>query len=388
MKLGFQYQYHSKTRAIFSVNTLLSGLFCLYLLFGLIAYIQLANVGGIFTRFPIMIGLLVFIIETIYLSRRYQFVYQLTGVLLLGFLLNVLVNDRELFLGVATRILSNIGIALFLLRRPLAGFVLPFTYLLFGFVVAYFTYYFYNGIDPNAIFLTASRNTVSWLLIFYSAIIYIVTDKARSEIPVLPAVMTVIFSVMSYGRSGIISSFILLIGILLLTFYENRKNSKFYILLTFLGILFMFFLSNVGDIGNTIYDISHYFHRLETKGLSDSDGREYIWNTYISQMNMTRFLFGTNPEYDSSVISFNSNYHNSFIAFHASFGIASIIFMFLMLWDLVKLLNRNNLILLILITFIFRAFTDSGLFFESTDFLIYYITVYPFILTDQKANFT
>ncbi|PNJ94906.1 hypothetical protein CEP14_08425 [Cylindrospermopsis raciborskii C04] len=37
MKLGSQYQYHSKTRAIFSLNTLLSGLFCLYVLFGLIA---------------------------------------------------------------------------------------------------------------------------------------------------------------------------------------------------------------------------------------------------------------------------------------------------------------------------------------------------------------
>lgn len=387
MKLGFQYQYHSKTRAIFSLNTLLSGLFCLYVLFGLIAYIQTANGGGTFTRFPIIIGLLVFIIETIYLSRRYQFVYQVTGVLLLGFLLNVLVNDRESFLG-SVNIFSNIGIVLFLLRRPLAGFVLPFTYLLFGFVVAYFTYYFYNGIDPNAIFLNSSRNTVSWLLIVYSVIIYIVSDKARLKTQVLPAVMTVIFSVMSYGRSGIISSFILLIGILLLTFYENRKNTKFYILLTFLGILFMFFLSNGGDIGNTIYDISHYFHRLETKGLSDTGGREYIWNTYISQMNMTRFLFGTNPEYDSSVISFNFNYHNSWIAFHASFGIASIIFMFLMLWAMVKLLNRNNLLLLILITLILRSFTDIGFFIHLYDFLIYYISFYPFIRTHQEVNFT
>ncbi|QYX29903.1 O-antigen ligase family protein [Sphaerospermopsis torques-reginae] len=387
MKLGFQYQYHSKTRAIFSLNTLLSGLFCLYILLGLIAYIQTANGAENFSRFPIIIGLSVLIIETLYLSRRYQFVYQLTGVLLLGFLLNVLVNDRESFLGSAN-ILSNIGIVLFLLRRPLAGFVLPFTYLLFGFVVAYFTYYFYNGIDPNEIFLNSSRNTVSWLLMVYSVIIYIVSDKARLKTQVLPAVMTVIFSVMSYGRSGIICSFILLIGILLLTFYENRKNTKFYIFMTFLGILFMFFLSNGGDIGNTIYDISHYFYRLETKGLSDSDGREYIWNTYISQMNMTRFLFGTNPEYDSSVISFNSNYHNSFIAFHASFGIASIIFMFLMLGAMVKLLNRNKLLLLILITFTFRAFTDSILFLGTYDFLVYYVTAFTFIRTRQEANFT
>ena len=387
MKLGFQYKYHSKTRAIFSLNTLLSGLFCLYVLFGLIAYIQTANGVENVNRFPVIIGLLVFIIESIYLSRRYQFVYQLTGVLLLGFLLNVLVNDRESFLGSAN-ILSNIGIALFLLRRPLAGFVFPSTYLVFGFVVAYFTYYFYNGIDPNAIFLNASRNTVSWLLIIYSAIIYIVSDKGGLKIPVLPAVMTVIFSFMSYGRSGIISSFILLIGILLLTFYENKKNAKFYILLTFLGILFMFFLSNGGDIGNTIYDISHYFHRLETHGLSDSYGRGYIWSTYISQMNMTRFLFGTNPTYDSSVISFNSNYHNSLIAFHAGFGIASIIFMFLMLWAMVKLFNRNNLLLLILITVFLRSFTDSLVFFQSYDFLVYYTTFYPFIRTHQEANFT
>ncbi|MDB9402170.1 O-antigen ligase family protein [Microcystis aeruginosa CS-567/02-A1] len=384
MKLGFQYQYHSKTRAIFSLNTLLSGLFCLYVLLGLIGYIQTANGGGNFTRFPIIIGLSVFIIETLYLSRRYQFVYQLTGVLLLGFLLNVLVNNRESFLG-SSNILSNIGIALFLMRRSLAGFVSPFTYLLFGFVVAYFTYYFYNGIDPNAIFLNSSRNTVSWLLIVYSVIIYIVSDKARLKTQVLPAVMTFIFSVMSYGRSGIISSFILLIGILLFTFYENRKNAKFYILLTFIGILFMFFLSNGGDIGNTIYDISHYFHRLETKGLSDSDGRDYIWNTYISQMNMTRFLFGTNPKYDSSVITFDSNYHNSFIGFHAVFGIASIIFMFLMLRAMVKLFNRNNLLLVMLIVLFFRAFTDSVLFFHTYDFLIYYLTVYPLIRTHQEA---
>ena len=384
IKVGFKHQYQSNTRAILSINTLLSGLFCLYVLVGWIAYIQAANGLPIIRYFPIIIGLSVFIIETINLSRRYQFAYQLTGVLLLGLLLSALVNNTPFLVGSAN-LLSHTGIALFLLRRPLEGFVFPFTYLLFLFVVAYFTYYFYNGIDPNEIFLYASRNVVSWLLIVYSAIIYIVSDKARLKIPVLPAVMTVIFSVMSYGRSGIISSFILLMGILLLTFRENRKNSKFYILLTFLGILSMFFLSNGGDIGNTIYDISHYFHRLETQGLSDSAGREYIWNTYINQMDMTRFLFGTNAKYDSSVITFDYNYHNSFMNFHASFGIVSIIFMFLMLWAMVKLFNRNNLLLLILITVILRSFTDDLVFVSQPyDFIVYYITMYAFICDHHK----
>ncbi|MCX5984443.1 MAG: hypothetical protein NTY89_22190 [Nostocales cyanobacterium LacPavin_0920_SED1_MAG_38_18] len=382
MKLDFE--YHTETRAIFFLNTLLSGLFCLYLVVGWITYIQTANGVFITQYFPIIIGLLFFIIETIFFNRRYEFVYQVTGILLLGFILSKLENNTPVLLA-SVNLLSQTGVALFLLRRPLAGFILPFTYLLFGFVVAFFTYYFYNRIDPNEIFLYASRNTVSWLLIVYSAIIYIVSDKARSKIPVLPAIMTVIFSVVSYGRSGIISSFILLIGILLLTFYENRKNAKFYFFITFIGILFMFFLINRTDIGNTIYDISRYFNRLETRGLSDRDGREYIWSNYIIQMNMTRFLFGTDPRYDLSIINFKLNYHNSFINLHAYSGMAGIIFVFLMLWAMVKLFNRNKLLWLILITFILRSFTDNVLFVtQQYDFIVYYITIYAFICDHHK----
>ncbi|UUO13754.1 hypothetical protein [Dolichospermum heterosporum] len=384
MKLDFE--YHSETRAIFFLNTLLSGLFCLYLVVGLINYIQRAN-GGVFITqyFLIIIGLLFFITETIFFNRRYEFVYQVTGILLLGFILSMLENNIPLLRAASVNLLSQTGVALFLLRRPLAGFVLPFTYLLFGFVVAFFTYYFYNRIDPNAIFLYASRNTVSWLLIVYSAIIYIVSDKARLKIPVLPAIMTVIFSVMSYGRSGIISSFILLIGILLLTFYENKKNAKFYIFITFIGILFMFFLINRSDIVNTIYDISRYFNRLETRGLSDRDGREYILSNYIIQMNMTRFLFGTDPRYDLSIINFKLNYHNSFINLHAYSGMAGIIFVFLMLRAVVKLFNRNKLLWLILITLILRSFTDNLLFVtQQYDFIVYYITIYAFICDHHK----
>ncbi|MFM6153443.1 MAG: hypothetical protein ACKPE3_10660 [Sphaerospermopsis kisseleviana] len=144
MKLDFQYQHHSKTSAIFSLNTLLSGLFCLYLVVGWIAYIQAANGVFIARYFPIIIGLLFFIIEIIFLNRRYEFVYQVTGILLLGFILTTLVNNTQLIIASAN-LLSQTGVALFLLRRPLAGFVLPFTYLLFGFVVAYFTYYFTMG---------------------------------------------------------------------------------------------------------------------------------------------------------------------------------------------------------------------------------------------------
>jgi hypothetical protein len=147
----------------------------------------------------------------------------------------------------------------------------------------------------------------------------------------------------------------------------------------------MFFLINRSDIGNTIYDISRYFNRLETRGLSDRDGREYIWSNYISQMNMKRFLFGRDPRYDLSLIKFNLNYHNSFINLHAYSGMAGIIFVFLMLRAMVKLFNRNKLLWLILITLILRSFTDNVLFVnQEYDFIVYYITSHAFIFTHHK----
>lgn len=392
MELNFQHHFYGATRKRFSINALLSCLFCIYILLTLLHYFQRANLkdGLSYFYFPtIMVGLLFFIIENgIYKIDKFSYkVIGIIGVLCLGLLLNFIVNGTRSLIGFTVslaEILSNIGVALFLIRRPLARFVLPFVFLLFCYLVTYFTYsLFIKGIDPNQLFLLSSQNTVSWLFILYSAIFYIVVDKLSLTVPVLPAIITVFFSVVSYGRSGIISSFTLLFSILLLNFHRNWKNSKFYIVIAFFSILLTLIIVNVPNTGNIVHDFGGYFTRLQVKGLSDEMGREYIWRSYFHRMNVTRFLFGVNPKSDPSVVFFDYNYHNSWIQLHANFGVVSIVFMFLVIWSMVRLFNSNKLLLSLLITVTLRISTDQGLFISEYDFVVYYLTFYTFVNSRQ-----
>jgi hypothetical protein len=240
-----------------------------------------------------------------------------------------------------------------------------------------------KGTDFNEIFLRSSRNAVSWLFIVYAAIFYIVVDKLSLTVPVLPAIIAVFFSVVSYGRSGIISSFTLLFSILLLNFHRNWKNSKFYIVIAFFSILLTFIIVNVPNTGNIVRDFGGYFTRLQVQGLSDEMGREYIWRSYFHRMNVTRFLFGVNPKLDPSAAQFRYNYHNSWIQLHVSLGIVSIVFMFLVIWSIVRLFNSNKLLFSLLITVTFRTFTDQLLFMSAYDFVVYYLTFYTFVNSRQ-----
>ncbi|MFL0603887.1 hypothetical protein [Cylindrospermopsis raciborskii] len=389
----------SKTsRTSYLLTPLLSGLFCLYVLSGLIGFIQTASMGktgsGIFVA--TVIGLLFFLIEAFLPRRRYKLVDNLIGVLSLGLLLNPIINYSDnkrliiVIIGDLPQILSGAGVALFLLRRPLASFVLPFTYFLFGSLVAFFTYFFYNGTDPNEIFLYLSRNGISRLFIIYSAIFYIITYKLNLRIMVLPAVITFIFSVMSYSRSGIISSTILLVGILLITLDENKKKYKFYIYIymaSFFGVLLMFFTGTTRvDILKIVYSNAHYFDRLQTRGLSDTGARELIWSRYVAQMDPTKFFFGTDPKLAFSNLGFG-DYHNSFIQLHAMTGIAGLLFILFILLAIVKLFNLNEmLLLLVLISVVSRSFTDTGLFFNwHHGFVVYYLTFFAFLPKSSEA---
>ncbi|PNJ93104.1 hypothetical protein CEP14_14010 [Cylindrospermopsis raciborskii C04] len=362
------------------LDNLLSGLFCIQILSGWISYVNWANrVVTIANLVWVVTGLLLLMIETLSFKKQYKFTYQLVGILLLGFLLNSLVSSNTSIANLAI-LLSNVGIALFLFQRKLASFVLPFTYLVFVFVCGYFIYFIiYRGIDPNKIFLLSSRNTVSMLLIYYSAILYIITDKVGFGKPILPAAVTLILSVISYGRSGIISSFFLITGILLLNSSEKRKSTEFNIFIFFCGIVFLtFIVANRADIVKVINNITHYFQYLELKGLADRDGRELIWRRYISAIDWVRFIFGSDRKYASSLVGFGGNYHNSFLELHANFGISGIIYMCLLLNAMLKLFNLNRLLLLILVTIVIRLSTDNGLFQSQYSFTVFYITLYAF----------
>jgi hypothetical protein len=362
------------------LDNLLGALFCIYILSGWISYVNSANrVVTIANLIWIVTGLLLLMIETLSFKKQYKFTYQLVGILLLGFLLNSLVrSNTSVFL--LAQPLSNVGIALFLLRKKLASFVLPFIYLVFAFVCSYFIYFIiYRGIDTNKIFLFSSRNSVSTLLIYYSAILYIINDKVGFGKPILPAAVTLILSVVSYGRSGIISSFFLITGILLLNSSEKRKSTEFNIFIVLCGIVFLtFIVANRADITKIINNITHYFQYLELKGLADKDGRELIWRRYIRSIDWVGFIFGSDEKYASSLVGFGGNYHNSFLHLHANFGISGIIYMCLLLNAMLKLFNLNRLLLLILVTIVIRLSTDSYLFQSQYSFTVFYITLYAF----------
>ena len=86
--------------------------------------------------------------------------------------------------------------------------LIPF-YILFFFIL----YKLSINLNPNEVFIR-SRNYISFFLIITVLPYYFISLNQNKKFSIIPAFLTLILSFYSLGRSGILSSLILFIGIL------------------------------------------------------------------------------------------------------------------------------------------------------------------------------
>jgi len=120
--------------------------------------------------------------------------------------------------------------------------------------------------------------------------------------------------------------------------------------------------------------VATHLVKFESFGLDT--GRSWIWDYYINQQTLFTTLLGFDLGSDPFFRMINFNPHNSFINLHASLGGAALIIIIMIFISSVRYGKNNTLFFLLFLVFLFRASSDSFLFFSLLDFLFYYLFLY------------
>ena len=255
-------------------------------------------------------------------------------------------------------------------------------YVTFLVIFSKFIIYIIDGTDLNTIFDSVSRNYISVIMLFSSSIVTLIIWEQKREIVIMPVLLTFIVSLFAIGRSGIISSFILFLGLLfpyIKSFLmNNNRHLRSFIFLFGVAIV-------VFSVGFIMYPLvySELLNEFESKGF-ESSARVDLIVEYINNIDFINFLFGYNF-YDNTLFQyFGLNTHNSFLKLHHYAGFIAFIFLYYIIKAGFILLKKNYVPLLILCVLLLRSFTDIYLFFSIYDTLIIYIL---FLSFKQKKQY-
>ena len=352
-------------------------LFLLYLASSLIYFIWATNV---IVFMPIMLGLLAFTLVSIRIRKEHIPVYVYIGLLVISFLVSSLVVDRagsRLFVPFIL-ILSSPGIALMLIR----GFVYSWGgYLVFYGLALYFFILILAGIDGSSAMPLMSHNAISIAMLVACISLYIILSMENKQIDLKPALCTLVISIWGIGRSGIISSLILLLGLFLVKI--RPKSLYLYFIIFIIAAVFAYLYLDV--LCAFLLKLSFFSKAVENNLIrmaAERSPRLILWSNYFENLDIFRLFFGVNvfedPWPEGEINEYN--YHNSFIHLHLQTGFVGLITLVLFIFSAIKLYRTNIVLFILLITLIVRSSTDLFLFFSRFDFVAYFFLFY--FLTD------
>ena len=265
-------------------------------------------------------------------------------------------------------------------------------------------YYLFNvallGVYRGDVFANSSNYVSVNFINLFILLSLAYKDKNFYSI-LIPASMCFVVSIFAQGFGGILSSFILLSGVMLYPF--SKINYLRYILIIVLLLLFLIFYFNIEQILNYIlinyYDIIMYFGGNDSivklnyllNNISDLSklSRIEIWLIYINSLDLNSILFGSNMNieiYFEKNQSTVTNLHNSYLLLHQRIGLFSIIFIILLLYSLIMSLKNNFLHFVFLVTLLTRGFTDTIFFAGSSfDFVILYLILFSYKLNSSES---
>lgn len=271
-----------------------------------------------------------------------------------------------------TYILANTGVALAFVNvrtNPLF-----YTGIFFGSALI-FGVFIGLGVHPS-FWGKWSFNYVSVISIYIASLYYISSVSDGRRITLIPAVIVFLICLAAIGRSGIISSALLLLSIAF-ALLRSKSSLAFQVALLGGGI---FLLLNAGIIIETVSEgVDGMLVQFERKGF-ESLARQFILIEYWDRLDFYTMIFGVDPRAISFAYSAREGMtlHNSYLAMHSTYGFGFFIIIFvigLAFWNHLK--NRLWLAILMLVI-LTRSSTDtvlltSGLFFGV---IIMYAVVY------------
>ncbi|MDI1273042.1 O-antigen ligase family protein [Polaromonas sp.] len=358
-------------------NKLLFGLlFSFYLALSLARFVWPAQLLMSFVLSTL--GLLALVLTSKTIEEKYLKIYSFIGLFLFSFLVSSLfVSARTDRLGhVVLFILANAGIALLLVKGcvPRAG-----AYFVFYTLAVCFVALIVTGVDARDALTATSYNGISMMLLAACISLYIVLGVDGGKIDLKPALVTALLCIWAIGRSGILSSVFLLGGLALITL-QGRIRSR-YVYIFVLGLVFFFaylFFDNLGSLSEDNVLLGNAVDNYSARSADEESPRLVMWGNYLNNLDFFRLVFGANIFTDPwpQGEEFGYNYHNSWISLHSQTGLMGLVVIALVGFSLLKFWKNNKLFFVLFSAVIIRWSTDTGIFFESWDFLVYFFIFY------------
>jgi hypothetical protein len=229
-----------------------------------------------------------------------------------------------------------------------------------GLVYGYIAYSYIIGVSPANIFRTYSHNHVSVVLLYATILFYLSCDSSdikAKRYSLLPAVICFILCVFSQGRSGIISSAILLVSLLVLKY--QKKIIKGNISTKILALLFLFSVAYGFYLTILYFADAGHLAQFEDRGLS-SEGRGRVIHSFIENLGGFNLLLGQGANFAQETVGISA--HNSYIAWHNRMGIAGILLMIYTISATFKYSLKGNFYVALLLPVLARSITDDILF--------------------------
>src|SRR5690606_13700541 len=116
-------------------------------------------------------------------------------------------------------------------------------YFLFSYVLFIFMLLI-SGTDPNEIWLNSSRNTTSLIFVTLGAV-FLIQNQILKEVkyPIVFYFLIVFVSILSLGRSGIITSIILFLTYIIFLYKEVNNKNQIFLFLAFFVLSVLLFLN-------------------------------------------------------------------------------------------------------------------------------------------------
>ena len=196
--------------------------------------------------------------------------------------------------------------------------LIPFT-----FIATYICLRLLIDPNPNNVF-ERSRNYISFYLIITLIPYYFVNFIRNENVSILPSIICFILSFYSLGRSGIISSLILLLCVI---YYSYHSKVLINIAIGLVIVFFMIFMSSFDFISTIDYE-----RIVQINQYIELGGRSEFWKKYFSNIDIIGLLFGVNTENNVALLTIGSytasHIHSAILNFISVVGlfVASIFF--------------------------------------------------------------
>lgn len=329
----------------------------------LIVFIELIKSGGKLKVHRYMVPLLIslfflFLFAIFYKSSELNLVFYIFVSLIMFFISSWLVGQDKLIVKNA----AFLALLLFFLFFVISGYKLGF-----------------QADNINYFLINSSRNIVSataiFLQILYSSLYY----RVCGRLPIITPVITFILCFLSFGRTGLVLSFL----ILLFTFFTffNYKNSKKIVLgfCVFCLILCIIIISNYEWFYHFIVESTNFKSGVDTP-------RNQMLIDYFNYIDYYYFILGVDLNDIPSIMFYSGNPHNSYVFGHANYGVFYLLYIF-NVFSLVFFsgffYKRVSIYLVLLFVFLSRLFFDLISLFGLFDFILYLIL---FVLLEKRNS--